>query len=91
MLTQEVAKVSLHYLWCRGKVVITTSHVHPAKPQPRFSAGLSLTFLTFWQKQAFVDVLQTSCFEKFLAIFTGKHRRWCLFLIKRDSNTGVFL
>ena len=44
MLTQEVTKVSLHYLWCRGKVFITTSHVHPAKPQPRFSAGLSLTF-----------------------------------------------
>ena len=31
---------------------------------------------------------------KIFAIFTGKHLYWCLFLttlLKRDSNTGVFL
>ena len=47
-------------------------------------------------------VLYKTLFLKFFAIFTGKHLRWSLFvntvagpnpvtLLKRDSNTGVFL
>ena len=53
------------------------------------------------QKQLLSDVLQIGVFKSF-AIFTQKHLCWSLFLIKlqacrpanllkRDSNTGVFL
>ena len=28
---------------------------------------------------------------RYFAVFTGKHLCWSLFLIKRDSNTGVFM
>ena len=47
------------------------------------------------RKQLFADVLQNGV-RKNLAIFTGKHLCWSLFLMKfrlfkRDSNTSVFL
>ena len=46
------------------------------------SLQAQILFLTSWQKQALVDVLQTSCSKKFFSIIMGKHLRWSLYYIK---------
>ena len=46
------------------------------------SLQAQILFLTSWQKQAFVDVLQTSCSKKFFSIITGKYLRWSTYQIK---------
>ena len=30
-------------MWCRGGLVVSTAHIHSAKPEFRFSAGLNPT------------------------------------------------